>query len=309
MWPHSVSDIRISVTPISGHFVFLVKTGSPPSEGGYDWRSDSSGSGLIISHADSKFKMRDSYFVLVRATPPSYAGQWASSKHPAFIVKYVTGSTVGRLKNAVAEIGHMKREEYTYYKHQVTPLGSPITISITPFSGDPDLFVSTNTSNQYPNAGRWDLKSSRRGSDSVVVSPERMQIGNPTCKTEGPPLIGGTPCTLFIAVLCSRHLDCRYSIVLKYRDEKAHKLLDGIPQHEYVERNQFRHYFFSVKGTEKSINAVLSPRYGDADLFVYYIRNSTQPISDWPKFALDSLSNADKRSTSRIGSEVIHVNE
>ena len=62
-----------------------------------------------------------------------------------------------------------------------------------------------------------------------------------------------------------------------------------------------------MKGNEKSINAVLSPRYGDADLFVYFISNSTQPIADWPKFALDSLDSADKRSTSRIGSEVVHV--
>lgn len=75
---------------------------------------------------------------------------------------------------------------YVYFQYTTTN-AVPLTISVTPITGDPDLFVSTI--NQRPSSGSNQWFSNGFGNEAVYIVPTDPKLRN--CSS---------PCTFYIAV-------------------------------------------------------------------------------------------------------------
>lgn len=278
-------EIWISLTPITGKFQVFVAHNSTPSPGNFTWQLPPQQTQLRIPVDDSNYRRHGTYYVLVQRV-----GESASAS--AFTVKYYTGAFLHALLEGQSEIGSLLENNFAYYKYSVANLITSVTITLTPFSGNPDLFISINDSNKMPSKQAYDYVSSTLGADSITITAQEYYTKNKVCSKQ---LAG---CSIYIGVVCSSP-QCSYTIQLSRKETAVAKLLDGVMQYGSAAFDSPSNFVVNAEGTSDVVVTVY-PKKGSVVLYASavaraeYIRNQSPPLPTREKhqFASTSLANA-----------------
>ena len=160
-------------------------------------------------------------------------------------------NTILLLKLGVSVMDYVVREGLEFFSFFLP--NEPYTmlrISLTPISGDPDLFVSA--SERYPSSMNNTWRSTRFGTDTISIDPstdDRAPV----------------PCMYYIAVYGATESSFTISASLS---STIPTLSDGVPASGSVEQSQWIYYMFhDVYQDSRDFQIELSS-IGDADLYV-----------------------------------------
>ena len=94
----------------------------------------------------------------------------------SFFISYYVGSHQEEIREGAPKSAVVEHSEVNYYFFTVHSLDSDIEINVTPIQGDPDLVISLDPSERFPDTTvDWiDLVSDFNGADSLRVSPEML---------------------------------------------------------------------------------------------------------------------------------------
>jgi hypothetical protein len=303
MYGNSASDIKISVTQVSGQYTFYVKAGKMPTESSYDYKSEN-GNDIIMSKDAPTFQPVGMKYVLV--VPQDRYG--ATSSNYRFSIKYTTSRSISALKNDVPSFGTAQVGAYNYYKYVSVEKGASYTISLTSLSGDANMVVSIDPDMSYPTTTANDFHSKKLGVDSISIKGDILFKKNESCRPSQTPLLGGKPCEIYIGVYCNdktgapetrSNNSCSYSLKI-YNDETgdAHMLLDGIPQKDKVMETRYMYYFMPIETERDYLYIASTAEKGDVKLYVSFTDQYTAKSSD--------MKLPDSKSHSKTGKSVAH---
>jgi len=224
-----------------------------------DWSSGQSlaNNELQISQYDPNYSAGLSYVVGV-----------ISEGGASFQIIGATGNTIKLLTPGVPETGAVSEGLYSYYKLSSSSYGQGMKITLTPNSGDPDCFVSANSSNPRPDSKNFDKESSGTSIETVLFQWSELIECQSALQPPGSPSIG--TCSLFVAVY--GWTNSTYSIVGEIVGSNATslvELVDGQPQAGLVAGGQWTYYYTNVNfPNAQTYSVYVRAISGDADLFV-----------------------------------------
>ena len=96
------------------------------------------------------------------------AGVLAYAVPSQFSVSAATGQAFQRLADGIPRRGSVMGFRYSYFRVWMDS-ESDLTITVTPFSGDPDLYVTTGDDRDHPNATNAYWKSTAFHADAVSI--------------------------------------------------------------------------------------------------------------------------------------------
>ena len=198
-------------------------------------------------------------------------GVYGEVEHSEFtITALVTGGdghSIITLQAGAAVSDIVMANEYSYYRFQVFDTHKDLTIAVTPFSGDPDIFVSL-----APYANRTNSIWSHRsiGTDIVTIYEDDERA----CKVSSE-----TPvCEYFIGVE-GYHEVSTYTIMAYLNDNTPITLQRGIPQSGHVNQTEGRYYSFTITNKHENLMLSLTPNDdGDPDLYVQLGSNRSHMV-------------------------------
>lgn len=306
MFGNSISDIRVSVTPVIGEYNVYVKSGGFPTETDYDYKSEN-GSEITIKTTDKNFEAVGMKYVLV--VPNTKIGGDVTDYR--YSIKYTTARSISALRKEIPSFGTVPIGAFNYYKYTSIDKGGDLTISLTPLSGDPNLVVSIDPRFPYPNKEVNDFHSKKIGMDSVNITGDKLFQSNPTCKPSEQPLLGGKPCEIYIGVYCSdttgapesrKNDSCSYSVKIYSDYSFPHMLIDGVPQKDAVKDKKYLYYFVPIQTQRDRLYIAANTEKGDIDIFVSFADQSEKN----EKLVMPNDQSHIKRSKGSGHSEVVH---
>ena len=126
--------------------------------------------------------------------------------------------------------GRVGRGDYVYYRLPVDSSNSSVSLQLTTFSGDADLYASFLE--ERPTVGAHDYSSVTGGASEDEVELHRYDRGY--CPTQ--------PCYLYVGVYGYRNAS--YSLVGTAEAEPVVRLTDGQPQRGSLSSHEWRYYRF-----------------------------------------------------------------
>lgn len=304
--PPSTTDVDIVLSNIRGRSYFLVNNevinGSvalpklgPVTFINYRWSSWSSSSGghVTINSHDAQFAPGD-YVIGVFGS--SILGSGVSS----FLLSATTNLAVITLLDGMAMQDNVAPQMYEYFTIAVTEPGVDLNIVLTPFVGDPDIYVSVSP-NRRPSreAGQYDWFSSSASNDYITVQNAWAQCAQRNSTTNG-------MCYFYIAVY--GFTNSSFSILAQMNRGAGHPTLlsDGVPQDGFVNRTQYNYYHLQVPAGNgnTSLTITLTPTFGDADLYILLV----PPGGRADGATIPGIRTYDYRSQAWTGSDIISIN-
>ena len=166
--------------------------------------------------------------------------------------------TAGESKRFSSRVGG-----YRYFSATV-PRGQAIDITVTPLTGDPDLFVSASA--ERPDSTSPECAAMPSWCSSVPGSRyEHVQISANDGDLACPP--GGATCTYHIGVHAKTA--ATYTVVVLDHRRGVIRLVDGLPQAALIEAaGVSRYYKTRVAGTHTDLSILLAASYGSAQVYV-----------------------------------------
>jgi hypothetical protein len=114
------------------------------------------------------------------AMPGLYVIGIVAAETSAWTISITTAGTMLFLQDGIAVRDSVRQGETDYYYFPVDVSDKDITVSVTPLTGDPDLYVSFNY--RYPNASNAMYKSTQYSADSILIpSTDRAKYGCAVC--------------------------------------------------------------------------------------------------------------------------------
>lgn len=234
----------------------------------YQFRSNAAGSEAVFLRHDlirslcSAEYHGQCYFIV--AVFGAYEGQGAGSSYR--IVASTHDSTV-ELTDGVPHRSHIGSGASDSYKYTVVDSHSDIVISVTPFYGDPDIFVGL-APNYHPGLDDYTWMSGYWGADTLIIQAGEFA-------TKCTPSVGN-PCIIYMTVYS--YSNSSYSILTQTDNSNLNPvtLIDGVPQSGYVLQNHYSYYSFFVSANEHgdipvAISITLTPQdESDQDIFVSF---------------------------------------
>lgn len=162
------------------------------------------------------------------------------------------------LAPGVPQASEVEAGSYQYFYVNVDePMGTTLTVSVTPISGDPDLYINTGAFGidlAWPDKTHHHYSSvTSSGQDQVIIDP--ADNSGHYCNK----------CRLKISV----YGFTRSSFRITYAAGMAMtELSDGIPQTGFVTQFNYTYYTFSADKADADLVFTLTPTSGDSDLFV-----------------------------------------
>ncbi len=251
--PRAERDIRITLTPVTGYYMVYVGVNTIPTEKSYNWSFDGSEPQLQILASEKNYRSNATYNVLVMK-----ASRESPEPH-TFSLKFTTGAFLATLVEGQPEIGNITLMQPANYRYNVVNLTGIVTVTVTPFSGDPDLYISANSSNKAPSAWNADYISAKVGADSIKVPLVDLQKKNSQCR---PNAIDMDQCALYISIICAAQEGCAYSLVVTQTYVPISNLLEGIPQFGTVTPWDPQIYTFSPSASNSSLIISVYPKKG-----------------------------------------------
>ena len=128
------------------------------------------------------------------------------------------------LQSQVAMEHIQDKDSIQYYRHFVTKGNSDISVSMTVFSGNPNLFLSVNPGNKQPTEKTNDFTSKNQSlisgskGKALFIPQKRLQKSNAACSNQASMMnTDSEPCAIFASVQCKE--ECKYSLKLSYERE------------------------------------------------------------------------------------------
>ena len=287
-------DIKITLTAFSGNYDIYVAAGYVPSPNNFLWRSTLNSNSLHILTTDPGYKKIGTYNILVKKhlledTTPHL-----------FNIKYSTGTFLSTIIEGSPEVGNLTKDNVEYFKYHVVNLTGSLTITLTPFSGNPDLYISINGSNQFPSKRQADYISAAIGADAIMVPLYEFHSKNANCFSAG---FTSRECALYIAVFCSTS-ECSFSLQISRKDSSFSNLLEGIPQFGVIQAGEPKFYSFTPSQLNTSTFISVYPQRGKVKLYanVFSLGKQASGESYFP-----SPLNYSQVSIDRVNTEVMEI--
>ena len=139
------------------------------------WVLESNENTLKILSSDPNYIKEGRYVFLVMKN-----NDWDIGQH-LYQVKFTTGKLHINIMEGQPELGNLVRDKIQYYRYNMVNFKDSIKVIVTPFSGDPDLYVSVNRTNDRPNFSNYDYISSSVGSDIINIPISEYISKSPDC--------------------------------------------------------------------------------------------------------------------------------
>jgi hypothetical protein len=168
------------------------------------------------------------------------------------------------------------RRGMNYYKAIITDYGADVTVALTPFTGDADLYVSINPAVPMPNATTADHTSTRGGGSLEAIILQWQELTY--CQQQIPSASSSGSCEIFVSV--GGFTNASYSItVTTSAGNVPTLLLDGVPQMGAVKKDMYAYYYAHVDvPPSQSFSVYVRTTSGDPDVFC--TTDGTRPTDD-----------------------------
>lgn len=260
------ADLTVTVTPLFGAVNLYINTcsgvplsqcfGRRPTSSFNTWNAAGSFSGeaVTIPKTDQRACAGCWYIIGVLGVQASNFTVLAS----------IDGSSIATaLQNGVPSRAYVNQWDYAYYVFSFYDFNVDTIIAVTPFTGDPDLYVTacnegSNASCVYqPSNTSFTWRHMAVGADTISIP-----FGSPGACTPIPP----NPCSYYIAV--HGFVASSFSVMAYIDSDSPITLLDGRPQNGMVNASEYDQYSMAIAAGSRGIDITLVPRTGDSDLYV-----------------------------------------
>lgn len=278
MYGNFVSDIRISLTKGLGDFKFYLRNGKVPTTTEYDYKSVD-GSDIIMRKTDEKFEPVGIKYILV--VPNTKYG--THPKRSRFSIKWSTATSIYMINNDYPVHGTVQVGQYIYFKYHSVTQVKELTVSLTPISGESNLVISTDHTNEIPTIDKNNYHSKKEGKDSIVIDGSTLFENNPNCNPSHATMVGGNPCEIYIGVYCgdSSHTigaisndSCSFSLKVYEEFGLQHLLFDGTPQKDHVKQGQLMTYFMPIETEKDYLYIAGNAEVGDINIYASFVDQS-----------------------------------
>ena len=203
------------------------------------------------------------------------------------------------LQAGVPSSAHVEQGEYAFFAFPVQPNAS-ISIALTAFSGDPDLYASftTQAPNPHPNPNPKPTPTPSRSptpnptpnqaptADESTFSAASLtndllsirRLDDRFCPGVGTTTTGTTtapPCTLYVGVL--GYSNASFSLLATQRRAPVARLVAGQPQHAHLDVTEWSYYRLTLPADATGFRISLPATTGDPDVFVQAPFHSAMP--------------------------------
>lgn len=131
--------IKIAISPLSGGVTVLASVGFEPTTTKYIWSTKENL--LVIDPKDPQFKREATYYILV-APKINFFDIFNPTKHISYLATYFTQDSSQYLKASQPLEVKQSVGEQAYFRHFVSSFSKDMSISMTVFSGTPNIFAS-----------------------------------------------------------------------------------------------------------------------------------------------------------------------
>ena len=254
--------ISIALTPLdSSDPDMYISAGEPPTRDASHWQALSfRGDTIVLMPDDPHYCTGCTYYILIygfSATQYSISARLLGSY-----------GTVATLQQGVPARGVVAASQYLWYQVPVEQLNATVVLTLTPFSGDADMYASFVR--HRPSKTFYNFSSTASGThkDVLRISPADAHFCH------------ALPCRLYVAVYGYRNSS--YSLVATQREATRIHLVDGQAQGGSLEAGSWEYYTFSVTSRLKAFTISVDPQFGDPDLYVVAgTQLPTRAVSGW----------------------------
>jgi len=226
-------------------------TGAPVS---FAMRSAITGSGNIaIKHTEleelciqnaakdrsaHRFNAEDCYIIV-----GVFGAYDSDDSESSYRIEVSTQDSTTTLRSGVAIRSNLYQQTIDYYKYTVTTPDVDIVVSITPFYGDPDMFMAFSPVT-HPNPDNYTWMAANYGADTLNIQADEIKNHCIPVPDEG------KHCDFFIGVYAWRNTS--YSIVARMEEGIKHPVVlsDGQPQSGSVDTGFYSYYSFYIKARQ-----------------------------------------------------------
>jgi len=243
--PDSHGDVTFTATPISGSVMMYIATTNPfPTYGNpatYNWSTpyDYNGQPLVISRNDTKWPANGVFYIAI------YGGTAAQ-----YSLVAAGNSTNTILRDDIPIQDHCNQFQSAFYQITVTSESCSLRVTVTPFYGDPDLYVDTNIRHPGPGQAQYQSTDAMGMVDEIWINP-----APPTTYYIGIYGFLNTTFTLLADISCTNYTG--YIV-----------LINGIPQIGNLNAGDERFYSLTVLDAPTDIIFSLTRNFGNPDLYV-----------------------------------------
>ena len=243
--------VSVTVTPSYGDAdVFVTLDMSKPGPTHWDYRAIGAvgTDRVVIQSSDPQYQHS-----LCHPTVPCRIFIAVYGFHESlYTITAVTDRAATVLQANVPVSSSVLRGEFVYFRFSVDLSGTTISFVVTPVNGDPDIYIGVGDLRR-PTNHDYIWAAARTGQDVVDIYPD----DDNRCEA---------PCNYYIGVRGFH--DTTFTIVAKQKDSSPTMLVDGLPTTGFLNQSQTAQYMIHVPPHQSGIDIVLSPMFGDGDLFV-----------------------------------------
>ena len=169
---------------------------------------------------------------------------------------------ITRLNAGVPVPGHVAPDNFEYYSFQPADYSVPTVISLTPRSGDPDMFIKVSSAALpvHPTQTNYDWRVNGLGNETLIIPP-----GDPKLWEGSTLYIGVTAFPMPGATSASYFLEA-----VSDTPTAVTPLTPGVPLQSATEPGTFLNYLFTVEGDEgiDSLQFELTPLTGATRMYI-----------------------------------------
>ncbi|CDW74582.1 UNKNOWN [Stylonychia lemnae] len=301
-------SLIIQNTPVKGKVKFYLGDSTDVSFKNY--LLESRNNMIYFNKSHEQFSHSGVYYIAVY---PEYTiWQRFYDNYYDYLITYATLDTHIYLYTDIAMENTQEPNTTTYFKHFQTDNFFDILVSMTIFSGDPKLYISSSPQIKYPSRLNHDLDyqnifaGTKFKGKSLQIKSQVMQKKNPACSISyfEQKEQQRDACVLYLGVECQDY--CKYSIKVSYEQNTLSMLRVGIPEHGALRDDLFKYYYIIVREYRFSeVFAILNSFAGNADLYALKQINphKTNPES----WLMPSQYKYDFKSTDLLKQDTIRI--
>jgi len=256
--PSVKQNIKIQLTPIVGSYLVYIGADFIPNERNYTWRMNLYDHDIEILARDNKYITSGRYNILIQKSIKNDDSPYMAS------IKFTTGTFHTTIVERQPELGNLAQSEVRYYKYNVISYTGSITILVTPFSGDPDLYISISPGNDKPGLGNSDYSALTVGADYIKIPIEEISRKNANCIADS---FTSIDCSIYIGVRCASEI-CMYNLQVGRSSEFIMNLIDGYSQFGITFDQDPQYYIYKPGITEGTTIISIYPRYDAVKAYV-----------------------------------------
>jgi len=245
------ADVVFTVTADFGDPDIYVSTdGLPPTQSHYDAIASRFGAdSLTIGARNEAHCVECVYYIGVYG--------WSASN---FTIVATTSTGVTTLQLGVPAAGRLSAGERAAYRVFVDDASDALRVTLTPLTGDADLFVSTST--QHPDAASFTWASTSAGDDLLYISASDPRFGTGV---------------YFVGVVAVSNSSYTLSAVTS----GELRLFHGRPQRASLPALEWQYFVLSVPFGATAFTLTVTPSFGDPDLYLSVDERPTLEAHTW----------------------------